>query len=95
MVKYLRRCPEQYMLSVLNSYFHLIFTGNVVDTADDHRYFDNFIYLTRSVGLIDHDVPPTTEQTFAFLCDNPALPLPRAERRERQRLMRKQKRTNR
>ena len=91
MVKYLRRCPEHYMLSVLNSYFHLILTGNVVHTSDDHRYLDNFIYLTRTVGLIDHDVPPSPEQALAFLCDNPALPLPRAQRREFQRLARKNK----
>ena len=89
MVKYLRQCPERYMLSVLNSYFHLIFTGNLVNTDDDHRFIDNFIYLARLEGLIDHAQKPTAAQAAAFLFDNPALPLPRAERRRLQRLARK------
>ena len=93
MVKYLRRCPEQHMLAVLNSYFHLIFTGNLVHTADDHRYLDNFITLTRNLGLIDNPEPPTAEQAAAFIFDNPALPLPRAQRRAIERLRRKQLRT--
>ena len=90
MVKYLRRCPDQYMLAVLNSYFHLIFTGNLVHTADDHRYLDNFITLTRQLGLIDNPEPPTAEQAATFIFDNPALPLPRAQRRAIERLRRKQ-----
>ena len=90
MVKYLRRCPDQYMLAVLNSYFHLIVTGNLVHTADDHRYLDNFITLTRQLGLIDNPEPPTAEQAATFLFDNPALPLPRAQRRAIERLRRKQ-----
>ena len=90
MVKYLRRCPDQYLLSVLNSYFHLIFTGNLVHTADDHRYLDNFITLTRQLGLIDNPEPPTPEQATAFFLDNPALPLPRAQRRAIERMRRKQ-----
>lgn len=89
MVTYLRRCPEAYMLSVLNSYFHLIITGNLVDTVDDHRFLDNFIYLTRTMGLIENDLPATAEQAAAFLFDNPALPLPRAERRRLERMRRK------
>ena len=89
MVKYLRQCPERYMLSVLNSYFNLIFTGNLVNTDDDHRFIDNFIYLARLEGLIDHAQKPTAAQAAAFLFDNPALPLPRAERRRLQRLARK------
>ena len=93
MVKYLRRCPDQYLLAVLNSYFHLIFTGNLVHTADDHRYLDNFITLTRQLGLIDNPEPPTAEQAAAFIFDNPALPLPRAQRRAIERLRRKQLRT--
>ena len=93
MVKYLRRCPDQYLLAVLNSYFHLIFTGNLVHTADDHRYLDNFITLTRNLGLIDNPEPPTAEQAAAFIFDNPALPLPRAQRRAIERLRRKQLRT--
>ena len=90
MVKYLRRCPDQYLLAVLNSYFHLIFTGNLVHTADDHRYLDNFITLTRQLGLIDNPEPPTPEQATAFFLDNPALPLPRAQRRAIERMRRKQ-----
>ena len=89
MVKYLRQCPERYMLSVLNSYFNLIFTGNLVNADDDHRFIDNFIYLARLEGLIDHAQKPTATQAAAFLFDNPALPLPRAERRRLQRLARK------
>ena len=89
MVKYLRQCPERYMLSVLNTYFNLIFTGNLVNTDDDHRFIDNFIYLARLEGLIDHAKKPTAAQAAAFLFDNPALPLPRAERRRLQRLARK------
>ena len=91
MVKYLRQCPERYMLSVLNTYFNLIFTGNLVNTDDDHRFIDNFIYLARLEGLIDHAQKPTAAQAAAFLFDNPALPLPRAERRRLQRLARKTK----
>ncbi|MGN0223546.1 MAG: hypothetical protein ACI4AM_05930 [Muribaculaceae bacterium] len=91
MVKYLRQCPERYMLSVLNTYFNLIFTGNLVNTDDDHRFIDNFIYLARLEGLIDHAQQPTAAQAAAFLFDNPALPLPRAERRRLQRLARKTK----
>ncbi|MGN0222964.1 MAG: hypothetical protein ACI4AM_02940, partial [Muribaculaceae bacterium] len=83
-------CPDQYMLAVLNSYLHLIFTGNLVHTADDHRYLDNFITLTRTLGLIDNPEPPTAEQAATFLFDNPALPLPRAQRRAIERLRRKQ-----
>ncbi len=90
MVKYLRRCPDQYLLAVLNSYFHLIVTGKLVHTADDHRYLDNFITLTRQLGLIDNPEPPTAEQAATFLFDNPALPLPRAQRRAIERLRRKQ-----
>ena len=80
MVKYLRQCPERYMLSVLNTYFNLIFTGNLVNTDDDHRFIDNFIYLARLEDLIDHAQKPAA-QAAAFLFDNPALPLSRAERR--------------
>ena len=90
MVIYLRRCPDQYMLAVLNSYFHLILTDNLVHTVDDHRYLDNFITLTRQLGLIDNPEPPTAEQAATFLFDNPALPLPRAQRRAIERLRRKQ-----
>ncbi|MGN0222977.1 MAG: hypothetical protein ACI4AM_03005 [Muribaculaceae bacterium] len=41
-----------------------------------HRYFDNFITLARTLGIFD----------------NPALPLPRAQRRALERLRRKQTR---
>lgn len=92
MVKYLRRCPDQHMLAVLNSYLRLIFTGHLVHSDDDHRYLDNFIYLTRTLGLIDNPEPPTAEQAAAYLFDNPALPLPRADRRALERLRRKQSR---
>ena len=92
MVKYLRRCPDQYLLAVLNSYFHLIFTGNLVHTADDHRYLDNFITLARTLGIIDNPEPPTALQTATFLFDNPALPMPRAQRRALERLRRKHRR---
>ena len=92
MVKYLRRCPDQHMLAVLNSYLRLIFTGRLVHSDDDHRYLDNFIYLTRTLGLIDNPEPPTAEQAAAYLFDNPALPLPRADRRALERLRRKQSR---
>lgn len=92
MVKYLRRCPDQHMLAVLNSYLRLIFTGRLVHSDDDHRYLDNFIYLTRTLGLIDNPEPPTAEQAAAYIFDNPALPLPRADRRALERLRRKQSR---
>ena len=92
MVKYLRRCPDQHMLAVLNSYLRLIFTGNLVHTADDHRYLDNFITLARTLGIIDNPEPPTALQAATFLFDNPALPMPRAQRRALERLRRKQSR---
>ncbi|MGN0224443.1 MAG: hypothetical protein ACI4AM_10545 [Muribaculaceae bacterium] len=95
MVKYLRRCPDQHILSVLNSYVHLILTGQLIYTADDHRYLDNFIYLARTLGIIDNPVPPTIEQAATFLFNNPAIPLPRAERRALERAIRKQARHNR
>ena len=78
------------MLAVLNSYLHLILTGNLVHTADDHRYLDNFITLARTLGLIDNPEPTTAEQAAAFFIDNPALPLPRAQRRAIERMRRKQ-----
>ena len=92
MEKYLRRCPDQYLLAGLNSYFHLIFTGNLVHTADDHRYLDNFIPLARTLGIIDNPEPPTALQAATFLFDNPALPMPRAQHPALERLRRKQSR---
>lgn len=91
MVKYLRQCPAQQMLSVLNSYTHLLLTGSLVHTDSDHRYVDNFIYLARLEGLIVTELEPTIEEASTFLFDNPASPLPRAERRRLQRLARKHK----
>ena len=91
MVKYLRQCPAQQMLSVLNSYTHLLLTGSFVHTDSDHRYVDNFIYLARFEGLIVTEQEPTIEEASTFLFDNPASPLPRAERRRLQRLARKHK----
>ena len=91
MVKYLRQCPAQQMLSVLNSYTHLLLTGSFVHTDSDHRYVDNFIYLARLEGLIVTELEPTIEEASTFLFDNPASPLPRAERRRLQRLARKHK----
>lgn len=91
MVKYLRQCPAQQMLSVLNSYTHLLLTGSLVHTDSDHRYVDNFIYLARFEGLIVTEQEPTIEEASTFLFDNPASPLPRAERRRLQRLARKHK----
>ena len=93
MVKYLRQCPAQQMLAVLNSYVHLLFTGNLIHTDADHRFLENFIYLARLERIIQNDQQPTMEQAAAFLFDNPALPLPRAERRRLQRLARKHRRT--
>ena len=89
MVKYLRQCPAQQMLAVLNSYVNLLFTGNLVHVDADHRFLENFVYLARLEGVIHNDQQPTMEQAAAFLFDNPALPLPRAERRRLQRLARK------
>ena len=79
------------MLSVLNSYTHLLLTGSFVHTDSDHRYVDNFIYLARLEGLIVTELEPTIEEASTFLFDNPASPLPRAERRRLQRLARKHK----
>ena len=90
MVKYLRQCPAQQMLAVLNSYVHLLFTGNLIHTDPDHRFLENFIYLARLEAVIHNDQDPTAEQAAAFLFDNPALPLPRAQRRAIERLRRKQ-----
>ena len=93
MVKYLRQCPAQQMLAVLNSYVHLLFTGNLIHSDADHRFLENFIYLARLERIIQNDQQPTMEQAAAFLFDNPALPLPRAERRRLQRLARKHRLT--
>ncbi|MGN0222623.1 MAG: hypothetical protein ACI4AM_01215 [Muribaculaceae bacterium] len=91
MVKYLRQCPAPQMLSVLNSYTHFLLTGSLIHTDSDHRYVDNFIYLARLEGLIVTEQEPTVEEASTFLFDNPASPLPRAERRRLQRLARKHK----
>ena len=93
MVKYLRQCPAQHMLAVLNSYVHLLFTGTLIHSDADHRFLENFIYLARLERIIQNDQQPTMEQAAAFLFDNPALPLPRAERRRFQRLARKHRLT--
>lgn len=93
MVKYLRRCPDNYMLAVLNSYVGVLLTGNVVNTVDDARYLNNFILMAQCAGIIHRDQQPTPEQAAAFFLDNPALPLPRAERRRLQRLRAKHQRS--
>ena len=91
MVKYLRQCPSQQMLCVLNSYTNFLLTGSLVHTDADHRFVDNFIYLARLEGLITTEQEPTIDEASSFLFDNPASPLPRAERRRLQRLARKHK----
>lgn len=92
MVDFLRRCPAQQMRSVLNSYTNLLCTGSLTIPANDHdrQFLDNFLYLARIEGRIESDQEPTVQQTAAFIFENPALPLPRAERRRIERLHRKQ-----
>lgn len=93
MVQYLRRCPDAYLLQVLNTYIHLIRTGNLIFAADDRRYISNFLLLARSVGIIAHEDAPITPQDITnYFLDNPALPLPRAQRRALERAQRRARR---
>ena len=93
MVQYLRRCPDAYLLQVLNTYIHLIRTGNLIFAADDRRYISNFLLLARSAGIIAHeDAPITPQEITNYFLDNPALPLPRAQRRALERAQRRARR---
>lgn len=93
MVQYLRRCPDAYLLQVLNTYIHLIRTGNLIFAADDRRYISNFLLLARSAGIIVHeDAPITPQEITNYFLDNPALPLPRAQRRALERAQRRARR---
>ena len=89
MVKYLRRCPDNYMLQVLNSYIHLLLTGALVDTSDDPRYLRHFITMARASKIIDNPQPASIDDLTDFFFDNPALPMPRAQRRQFERDLRK------
>lgn len=93
MVQYLRRCPDAYLLQVLNTYIHLIRTGNLIFAADDRRYISNFLLLARYAGIIVHeDAPITPQEITNYFLDNPALPLPRAQRRALERAQRRARR---
>lgn len=90
MVQYLRRCPDDYLLQVLTTYIHLLRTGNLIFLADDRRYINNFLLLARSAGIIAHpDAPITPDEITNYFFNNPALPIPRAQRRALERAQRR------
>lgn len=90
MVQYLRRCPDDYLLQVLTTYIHLLRTGNLIFLADDRRYINNFLLLARSAGIIAHpDATITTDEITNYFFNNPALPIPRAQRRALERAQRR------
>ncbi|MGN0224257.1 MAG: hypothetical protein ACI4AM_09585 [Muribaculaceae bacterium] len=90
MVQYLRRCPDDYLLQVLTTYIHLLRTGNLIFLADDRRYINNFLLLARSAGIIAHpDAPITPDEITNYFLNNPALPIPRAQRRALERAQRR------
>ena len=90
MVQYLRHCPDDYLLQVLNTYIHLLRTGNLIFPADDCRYINNFLLLARSAGIIAHpDAPITQDEITNYFFNNPALPIPRAQRRALERARRR------
>ena len=80
MAGYLKRCSEENIQSILNCYFHLLFTGRTFTPADP-RYFNNFLSMARAYGIVTDGTAITPAQLNNFLNNNPVLPLNRAQRR--------------
>lgn len=92
MAGYIKRCSEQNIQDILNCYIHLLLTGNILDPADDPRYFNNFLLMAKATGFVTDGTAITEQQINDFVRNNPVLPLNRAQRRRLERFQRKHKR---
>ena len=84
MAGYLKRCSEEHIQTIINSYIQLLFTGAVY-LPGDPRYLNNFILLARAYGIVTTGSAIAPEQLDYYLRQNPVLPLNRAQRRHLQR----------
>lgn len=92
MAGYIKRCSEQNIQDILNCYIHLLLTGNILNPADDSRYFNNFLLMAKAAGFVTDGTAITEQQINDFVRNNPVLPLNRAQRRRLERFQRKHKR---
>lgn len=84
MAGYLKRCTEENIQTIVNSYIQLLFTG-CVNVPGDPRYLSNFILLARAYGIVTTGSAISPEQLDQYLHSNPVMPLNRAQRRRLQR----------
>lgn len=84
MAGYLKRCSEEHIHTIVNSYIQLLFTGCVY-LLGNPRYLNNFILLARAYGIVTTGSAIAPEQPDYYLRQNPVLPLNRAQRRHFQR----------
>ena len=89
MAGYIKRCSEENIQHVLNSYIHLLLTGSVYDTQADARYLNNFLFLAKRDNIITDGTAITQQQIDNYLYDNPVMPYNRATRRRLERAARK------
>ena len=89
MAGYIKRCSEENIQHVLNSYIHLLLTGSVYDTQADARYLNNFLFLAKRDNIITDGTAITQQQIDNYLYDNPIMPYNRATRRRLERAARK------
>lgn len=92
MAGYIKRCSEQNIQDILNCYIHLLLTGNILNPADDSRYFNNFLLMAKTAGFVTDGTAITEQQIDDFVRNNPVFPLNRAQRRRLERFQRKHKR---
>ena len=92
MAGYIKRCSEQNIQDILNCYIHLLLTGNILNPADDSRYFNNFLLMAKAAGFVTDGTAITEQQIDDFVRNNPVFPLNRAQRRRLERFQRKHKR---
>ena len=85
MAGYIKRCSEENIQHVLNSYIHLLLTGSVYDTQADARYLNNFLFLAKRDNIISDGTAITQQQIDNYLYDNPVIPCNRAMRRRLER----------
>ena len=95
MAGYIKRCSEENIQHVLNSYIHLLLTGSVYDTQADARYLNNFLFLAKRDNIITDGTAITQQQIDNYLYDNPIMPYNRATRRRLERAARKKTLNNR
>ncbi|MGN0209753.1 MAG: hypothetical protein ACI391_01395 [Muribaculaceae bacterium] len=89
MAGYIKRCSEENIQHVLNSYIHLLLTGSVYDTQADARYLNNFLFLAKRDNIITDGTAITQQQIDNYLYDNPVMSYNRATRRRLERAARK------